>query len=72
MLALLILIVVLLGGWLGWSFWWSIPLGYAMFAASFVGRRDAALQHAKSAWLVAPVTALFFMWVAWGIHRLIG
>lgn len=72
MLALAILIVIVAGGWLGWSYWLAIPFGYALFAATFYGRYDEALKHKNSAWLTAPATALIVMWLVWNLHSLIG
>lgn len=71
MVAVVILILTCVGGWLGWSLWLSIPFGYAMFAAAFWGRREEALKHAHSAWLAAPLTALAIMWLSRWIHALI-
>ncbi len=72
MLALAIVILTVAAGWFGWSYWWAILLGYCMFAATFSGRREAALEHKNSAWLVAPLIALLLMWIGHIVHQAIG
>jgi len=72
MVVLAILVLIIVAGWLYWTFWLSIPLGYALFAATFWGRREEALRHKQWAWLSAPLIALAFMALGRGLSGLFG
>jgi len=69
-IAAAILIAAVVLGWFGWSLWWSIPLGYAIFIATFWGRREEALKHTRWAWLTAPLLGLILMYVGRWAHTI--
>ncbi len=71
MVLLAVLCLIIAAGWLDWTLWLSIPLGYALFAATFWGRYNEALKHKNSAWLVSPLIAWAFMSLGRGIAALI-
>jgi hypothetical protein len=60
---LIIIAAALAVGWLGWSWWLAIPLGLVFYIQTYRENPERATRFASSAWLTAPLYALFFIWL---------
>ena len=64
MLAYVFFALILTSGWLGWTYWLAIPLGYLFYHFTFRYRPHDLMVHGHRAWLLAPSFALLLMWLA--------
>lgn len=64
MLAWVFFAIILVAGWLGWTYWLVIPLGYLFYFFTFRDRPEDLARHTHMAWLIAPAFALLLMWLA--------
>ena len=62
-MGLVLVAISLFVGWVGWSWWLSVPLGLLFYVQSYRENRERAERVASSVWLSSPLYAVFFIWI---------
>ncbi len=70
-MGLILIGAALLVGWLGWSWWLAVPIGLFLYVQTYREAPERAARIASSAWLSAPLMALFFIWLGSMAHKLV-
>jgi hypothetical protein len=55
-------------GWLGWSWWLSVPLGLLFYIQTYRENPGRAARVAPTAWILGPLYALLFIWIGSLVH----
>lgn len=70
-MATIAVLVTLIIGWISWTYWLAIPLGFLLYWGAYPADTAGAARIAPAAWVVGPLIALFLIWIGGFAHRLV-